>query len=599
MDENNLAVMFARAVERHGARNATRIWSPHGWVTRTYAEMGADVRRLAARLVEWGIESGDRVLILAPNRPEWSVVDFACLTARAVSVPVYLSSTVDQVRYIARDAGVRLAFVDGQRELDMIRDAWTDVPSLERVVVLDDVAADDDRVTTLAAVLDGDIDETPAARRLEAATAEELASLIYTSGTTGEPKGVMLTNRGFSYQIEVLQASLHVTPDDHSLCFLPLSHALERAWTYLVLTNGSMNTYWPNSRTVAQGLVRAASTLLVSVPRLYEKVYLTAHEKVAGSPAKARIFEWALRVGAKNQHAYRKGVKPSAFWAAQLPLADKLVLSSVRAAMGGPKRVMACGGAPLRKEVDEFFSACGMLVLSGYGLTEASPLVSFPSPDAFKFGTAGRPIAGSRIRIAEQGEICYQAPNVMAGYWNNPEATAATIRDGWLHTGDVGYVDSDGFLVITDRIKDLIVTSNGKNIAPAPIEGMILADPLFEQAVVLGDNRPFITLLVSPSIPKLETLAKQMQVTWANREELMRHPAIVDEIKRRVAAMTARLPNHEQIKDLRVMIEEFTQENGLLTPTLKVKRREVEKRFAQIIEDMYARLADFRKGSEG
>ena len=276
--------------------------------------------------------------------------------------------------------------------------------------------------------------------------------------------------------------------------------------------------------------------------------------------------------------------------------ADKLVLPSVRDAMGGPKTVMACGGAPLRKEMEELISACGMLLEQGYGMTEASPLISFNAPEGFKFGTAGRVLPGGEIKIADEGEICYRGPNVMVGYWNNPEATAATIREGWLHTGDVGYVDTDGYVVITDRIKDLIVTSNGKNIAPAPIEGMILADPLFEQAVVLGDNRPFVTLLVSPSLPNLESLGRQLSLTWDNREDLFKNPAILAEITRRVQTMTAKLPHHEQIKDLRVMIEEFTQENGLLTPTLKVKRREVEKRFAQVIDDMYAKLAEVRKG---
>jgi len=250
--------------------------------------------------------------------------------------------------------------------------------------------------------------------------------------------------------------------------------------------------------------------------------------------------------------------------------------------------VMACGGAPLRKEICEFFSAAGLLLCEGYGLTEASPLVSFNAPDGFLFGSCGRVVPGGEIRIAEEGEICYRGPNVMAGYWKSTEATAATIKDGWLHTGDVGYVDRDGYLVITDRIKDLIVTSTGKNIAPAPIEGMVLADPLFEYAVLLGDNRPYLTLLVAPSPPSLEEMAKQLHLAWSNREELFNHPAILDELRKRVAALTAKLPSHEQIRDIRVAIEEFSMDNGLLTPTLKVKRKEVEKRFAELIEGMYS-----------
>jgi long-chain acyl-CoA synthetase len=300
-------------------------------------------------------------------------------------------------------------------------------------------------------------------------------------------------------------------------------------------------------------------------------------------------------VGGQCQRAYRKGKKPSPYWSAQLPLADKLVLSSIREAMGGPKTVMACGGAPLRLEVEEFFSACGMLICSGYGLTEASPLVSFNCPSAFKLGTAGRVVRGSELRIGPESEIWFRGPNVMASYWNNPEATAACLDDdGWLHTGDVGYVDTDGFLVITDRLKDLIITSTGKNIAPAPIEGLLMADPLFEQAVLLGDNRPFLTLLVSPSMPHLEDLAARLQVSFADRSELLNHPEIIAEVRARVTEMTQKLAHHEQIRDLRILLEEFSQDNGLLTPTLKVKRREVENRFSQLIDDMYVKLAEFR-----
>ena len=290
-----------------------------------------------------------------------------------------------------------------------------------------------------------------------------------------------------------------------------------------------------------------------------------------------------------------------AYWRAQLPLADRLVLSSVRDAMGGPKNVMACGGAPLRAEVEEFFSACGMQIFPGYGLTEASPLVSFNAPAAFKVGTAGRVVPGGELRIGPESEIWYRGPNVMAGYHRDDAATAEVLdADGWLHTGDVGYVDTDGFLVITDRIKDLIVTSTGKNVAPAPIEGLLLADPLFEQAVILGDNRPYLTLLVSPSRPHLEELASQLQVRFADTAELLSHPQILEEMRRRVAALTGKLAHHEQIRDLRILVEEFTQDNGLLTPTLKVRRREVEKRFKALIDDMYARLAERRaRGEDG
>ncbi|HQA30138.1 MAG TPA: long-chain fatty acid--CoA ligase [Propioniciclava tarda] len=601
MDQGHLAVRFAASCARFSGHVATRIRVGDDWQTITYGEMGRLVRALAQRLVSHGVQAGDRVALFSSNRPEWSIADFACLSVGAVVVPIYPTSTPDQVRHIVADSAAVLVFVEGQTELDRVEEVWGDLPGLRQAVVFDPYPLVSDRVVELATWLDEPNDaasDDEVEARLASATADDLASIIYTSGTTGEPRGAALRHRGFSYQCDVLAQFFDVTPEDHSLCFLPLSHALERAWTFFVFDNGCMNTY-TDARRVAEMLILAEPTLLVSVPRLYEKVLSTARAKVASSAAKKRIFEWALRVGGQCQRAYRKGKRPAAYWSAQLPLADKLVLSSIRAAMGGPKKVMACGGAPLRVEVEEFFSACGMQVLSGYGLTEASPLVSFPSPRAFKIGTAGRVLPGGEVRMGPDGEIWFRGPNVMQGYWNNPDATAAAIdAEGWLHTGDVGYVDTDEFLVITDRIKDLIITSNGKNIAPAPIEGMLLADPLFEQAVLLGDNRPYLTLLVAPSMPHLEELAAKLQVTWADRSELLSHPKIVEAVRERVASMTAKLAHHEQIRDLRILLEEFTMDNGLLTPTLKVKRREVEGRFGQVIEDMYAKLAEFRGKSD-
>lgn len=599
MDQTHLAVLLLGVGRDHPNRIATRVRAGDRWVTRTFAEFTADARRMAAHLVSLGVKPGDRVALFANNCPQWSVVDLACLAIRAVTVPIYATSTVDQVRHILSDSGSSVVFADAESELARVAEARPDLPSLAHVISLKPAEG----VPTYDEILARDPDPADVAEvdaRLAAASGAELASIIYTSGTTGEPRGVMLTHLGFTHQIEALEAFFEITPDDSSLCFLPLSHALERAWTYVVLAHGCMNTYVADAKTVAEQMVLAEPTLMVSVPRLYEKVYLTAHQKVADSPAKKRIFEWALRVGGQCQRAYRKGRRPSPYWSAQLPLADRLVLSSIREAMGGPKSVMACGGAPVRVEIEEFFSAAGMMLSSGYGLTEASPLVSFNAPGAFKFGTAGRCISGGELAIGEGGEILYRGLNVMTGYWNDPEASAAAVdADGWLHTGDVGYIDTDGYLVITDRIKDIIITAYGKNVAPAPIEGTILADPLFEHAVVLGDNRPYLTLLVSPSVPHLEELAHQLQVKWNDKAELLDNPQILEALRARVQGLTSRLAHHEQIRDLRLAIEEFTMDNGLLTPTLKVKRREVEKRFAAMIEEMYTRVTGRGKDGDG
>lgn len=593
MDAGHLAVRFVAAAARHAQRPATRVASGDGWTVRSYAELHSDVRRLAARLIELGLAPGERVAIFSANRPEWTLVDLACACAGLVSVPLYATSTADQAAYVLADAGCRVAFVAGAVELAKLDAPRANLPALERVVAFDEPDGAD--ATSLADELAAGGSSSAVDDRLAAVSAEDLATIIYTSGTTGEPKGVMLSHRGLTHQVDVLNRYFSITETDTSLCFLPLSHALERAWTYVVLSSGALNTYLTDPRTIAEAMVRVRPNLLVSVPRLYEKVYSAASEKVAGSPIKQRLMAWALRVGTEFHTAVVEGRPRSRSLIVRFKLADKLVLSSIRAALGGPKKVLACGGAPLRAEIQEFFFACGLLLLSGYGLTEASPLVTFPSPAGYRFGTVGRVVDGGELRITDEGEICYRGPNVMLGYWNKPEETAAVLVDGWLHTGDIGHLDEDGFLLITDRIKDLIVTSNGKNVAPSPIEALLAADPLFEYTLLLGDNRPYLTLLVAPSLPHLEDIGRQLQLTWAHRDELLSNPAIIEELRRRAGELTAKLAAHEQIRDLRLLVEEFTQENGLLTPTLKVKRKEVERRFAQIVEEMYARAGKSKK----
>ena len=594
MDTDHLAVRFAQTARTHASRPATRIKAGDGWTVRTYGQLAQRVSLLAAHLIEAGVEAGDRVLLLSNNRPEWSQIDLALLSIRAVPVPVYPTSTPEQIRHSAADSGAVFAVIENAGLLARLEQVWDDVAAVRGVWTFDPTLSDDDRVRLLADVAQNQPSaaaEAAAEARLAEADADDLASIIYTSGTTGEPRGAELRHRGFTFELDSLDAFFDITAQDSSLAFLPLSHALERAWTFKVLTTGALNTYVSDPRTVAEMLVEAKPSMFVSVPRLYEKVFTTVHERVAGSPAKQQIFRWAMHVGGACQHAYRKGRRPNALLRAQLPVADRLVFASIRDALGGPKSVMACGGAPIREEIEEFFSSAGMLLSTGYGLTETSPLVSFNSPRAFKFGTVGRVLEGGEIKIADEGEICFRGPNVMAGYWNNPEATASAIdAEGWLHTGDVGYVDTDGYLVLTDRLKDIIVRAGGKNIAPAPIEGMILADPLFEHAVVLGNNRPFVTLLVRPSMPHLEELAEMLQVRFSDAAELANSPEVVEEIRRRVEALTEKLPSQERIKDFRVALEEFTMDNGLLTPTLKVKRRQVEERFASLIEDMYAKV---------
>ncbi|WP_022909072.1 AMP-dependent synthetase/ligase [Aestuariimicrobium kwangyangense] len=597
---DHLWQLFDTAADQHADRLATRVKRGGVWDDLTYGQLRDLARSVARALVRQGIGVGDRVALFAPNLPEWTAIDLAVNLAGAVLVPLYATSTPEQISHIVGDSGARLMVIGGEKEAGRVLASRDQINAEWPVISIDGQVRDG--IIGLRGWLDA---ETPDERtegdaeldrRVAEARADDLTAIVYTSGTTGDPKGVMLTHGGMVAQCRAVGDLFEFSPEDHSLSFLPLSHALERAWQFIVIAYGCRNTYCPNPREVAGMLTEVRPTLLVSVPKLYETVYRVAHEKADVSPVKQTVFSWAVRVGGQMQHSYRKGRRPSIVWRAQLGLADKLVLKNIRDAMGGTKTVLACGGAPLRREVEEFFSAAGMPIFTGYGLTEASPLVSFNSPSAFKVSSAGRVMGGGELRIGAESEVLYRGPNLMAGYWNQPEATAQVIDEaGWLHTGDAGYVDGDGFLFITDRIKDIIVTLGGKNVAPQPIEGLVLADPLFEHAVLIGEGRPTLTMLVRPSLPHLEELAEKLQLPKGSPADLVNHPAVVEEFKARVAALTAKLPSHEQIRDLRASIEEFTMDNGLLTPTLKVRRREVEKKFSNLIDEMYARIAEFRK----
>ncbi|OYN89356.1 long-chain fatty acid--CoA ligase [Parenemella sanctibonifatiensis] len=587
INAEHLVPRLQQVMRDHVLRNATRIRVGDRWQTKSYGVLRREVEQLAGVLHASGVRKGDRIALWAANRPEWSLVDLAAMWLGAVTVPIYGSSTAEQAAHILRDSGAGWIFIGGAEEAARVPEGVT-------VVSFDAV----DGVTPLAELLSRPVD--PADAEAVAATErhpDDLLTLIYTSGTTGDPKGVMLTHRALCAELDALEGYFDVQPTDHSLCFLPLAHALERGWTYFVLSRGCMNTYVENPREVAEQLVLAKATLMVCVPKLYETVYTKAHAQVGDSGAKKRIFDWAIGLGSRVQADNRAGRRTSWWRRALLPVADKLVFASVRDAIGGPKTMLACGGAPLRAEVEVFFGAIGTPIWQGYGLTEAAPLVSFNSPQAYKLDTAGRVLTGGEMKIGAEGEILFRGANVMAGYWNNPEATAETIdADGWLHTGDVGEIDDDGFLTITDRIKDLIVTSGGKNVAPGPIEGLLLTDPLIEYAVIIGDNRPSLTLLVRPSLPELENLAGELQVRFADVQELLHNSEILEELNKRVHALTEKLAPWEQIRGVQMMLDELTTENGLLTPTLKVRRQEVAKRFNDLVEGMYSKIAARRKG---
>ncbi|AKT51624.1 AMP-dependent synthetase/ligase [Arsenicicoccus sp. oral taxon 190] len=583
--EDHLARLYARVMVEHADRPATRVLDDES-LTWTYAQLASRVRALAETLVRHGVTSGDRVAILSPNTPQWSVVDLAALAVGAVVVPVYPTSTPEQARHVLAHSGAVAVFVGDEPLLELVRGIRDELPDLRLVGCVADVAGDDllGRWSDLVTPADdsaygspgdpahGAADDAAAEvdRRTAAGRPDDLATIIYTSGTTGVPKGVALSHATLLHQLHAVDAFFGFGPHDQSLAFLPLSHALERAWTFFVLSHGALNTYVRDPRTVADQLVRARPTALVAVPKLYETVYAVAHAMAAKSPVRQRIFDWAIGVGTEVGRRRLAGEEPSRSLRLRLRLADRLVLHNIRDAVGGLKSVLAAGGAPLRREVEEFFWAGGLLVCQGYGMTETGPLMTFNCPAAVRFGTVGRVIQDGELRVGEKGELLYRGPNLMSGYWRDEEATAQALADGWLRTGDVGEVDEDGFVTVTDRLKDLIVTLQGKNIAPAPIEGRIAEHPAVEHAVVIGDRRPCLVALV--------------RLADGAAGEL-------DDVRRHVEEINAGLPSQERIRAVEALDVEPTIESGLLTPTLKVRRRALEERCADQLDRLYAEVA--------
>lgn len=593
----HVAWMFKAAVARYGDNPATRVLVGDHWQIDSYAQLDERVTQIAAALIDQGIERGDRVGIYSRNRPEWTQVELACQYIGAVPVPMYATNSVPQVVHAANDCAMVAAFAGNTQDTERLWQASAQVPSLRLVVSFDANA-----ITPMQSLDEfaprGEVSHQAKQaidERLDQAGPDDLYSLIYTSGTTGDPKGVMLSHGAMLAEFAALDQMFDFGPQEHSLCFLPLSHALERGWSSYLWSHGCMNTYVTDTRKIAEAMVLARPNMMVAVPKLYETVLATAQKKVAESPLKKKLFDWAVSVGKHLQFEYRHGRRPSLFWRIQLPLADKLVLHSVRDAMGGPKKMLVSGGAPLRRETELFFGAAGMQILNGYGMTEAAPLISFNSHHAYRLGSVGRVMPGGTLRLSTDGEVLYQGPNVMSGYWGDEKSTReAFLMDGlggrWLRTGDIGRIDRDGYLYITDRLKDIIVTDGGKNIAPQPIEALLMSDPLFEQAVILGDNRPYLTLLVKPSVPTLNEIAKNLNIDYEQVTDLVGNARINEEIKARADKLTEMLPKHEQFRDMRISLEDFTIANGLLTPTLKVKRAEVERHFHGLIEDMYSRM---------
>ncbi len=563
------------------------------WHETTYAQMGQAIEELAAGLVTRGIKPGERVGICAPNLPEWLIADFAIQSVRAVTVPIYATNTSEQMAGIINDSGLGLLFVGGASEYEKACEARSACPGLGELVVLDPEAELDDpqalRLKDFSlADPSAEVLAEIAARR-QAMASDDLATLIYTSGTTGQPKGVQLSHANFVNQYTTIDSRFEVGPSDTSLCFLPLSHAYERTWSAYVLLKGATNTILSNPKQVATALAEVGPTVMVSAPRLYEKVYSTIYSKVeTAPPLRRKLFHWAVSVGGEYWPAVYEGRKISRSLKWRHKVADALVLKKIRKVMGGPKNFLSSGGAALDKNIEEFFLSVGLLICQGYGLTETAPMLTCNAPGSFKFGSVGRPIDGVEIRVdAETGEIQARGPNVFSGYFGQPESTTECFTEGWFRTGDIGHLDEDGFLVITDRIKDIIVTSGGKNVAPQRIETLVGKDHYIDQLAVLGDRQKFISAIVVPAFENLQEFAERKKLQFQNREELIKLPEVVEFYTQRIKEQSLHLAPFEKIKRFTLVAREFSAQAGEITPTLKIRRKVIADKYHQLIERMY------------
>jgi long-chain acyl-CoA synthetase len=589
-----VCAMFYASVDSFDKREHLLYRAREGWRGVSSRELRTAVEETSAGLALLGVAAGERVAILSENRPEWAIADLAALCAGAVDVPVYTTLTPAQVAYILKDSGAKVAFVSTPALAGKIAEIRSQAPLLEQVIrfapepIPDTISLDDLRARGREA-LAGDGESVR--RRAGTVKGEDVATLIYTSGTTGEPKGVMLTHRNLTSNVLAAKKAIPaVGPDDVALSFLPLCHSFERtAGYYFMLHAGATIAYAESVEKVPENMQEVRPTIMCSVPRLYEKMYARVNEKVAADPPlRQSIFRWAIGVGREAFRHRVAGTEPGAGLRLRLALADKLVFSKIKTRTGGRLRLFVSGGAPLAREIAEFFGAAGLLICEGYGLTETSPVISCNRPDRLKPGTVGHPLDGVEVRIAEDGEILTRGPHVMKGYYNRPEATRETIDpDGWLHTGDIGHLDADGFLVITDRKKELIVTSGGKNIAPQPIENRLKTNRFFTEVVMIGDKRNFPTALVVPSFEALEAWARERGLPVDDRAALVARPEVEAHYLSLIAELTTDLAQYEKIKKVAVLPAEFSQETGELTPTLKVKRRVIAEKYRAVIDRLY------------
>ena len=562
------------------------------WVQISSREFGKRVARTVQALQTLGIRAGDRVALLSENRPEWSTADIAILLIGAVTVPLYTTLTPEQMAFALNDSGCRAIFLSSDQQLHKILSIFAQT-QLEKIIVMDelefkgDLAPYQSKCLSMAEIMREGLERLPdeLETRARSTSPDQLATIVYTSGTTGTSKGAMLTHGNIASNILCSLLGFDMQPGLVSISFLPLCHITARHVDFAMMYHGVTLAYCPFIEQLPQILQEIRPQIFVAVPRVYEKIYAQAEQKAKGFP-KRSIFDWAISVGKTHKPEILAGKTPtSASW----QLANKLVFTKIREGMGGKVETFISGGAPLGRELAEWYASVGIRIHEGYGLTETSPVIALNTPINHRIGTVGKIMPNLDVRIAEDGEIVVHGPSIFKGYWNRPEETKNALENGWFKTGDIGNIDADGFLSVTDRKKDLIKTSGGKFIAPQPIENSLKLNPLVGVAAILGDRRKFPAVIVSPNFTLLEQWAKENNVPFSSRAELIANPKVQSLFEGIIEGINQNLARFEKLKRVLLVADEFSIADGSMTPTLKLRRRVIEDRYRKQIDDLYAR----------
>jgi long-chain acyl-CoA synthetase len=602
MPYQNLADMFFRRAADFAGRPRYRIKRDGRWVEVSWDEHVRAVEEIVAGLIAAGVSPGTKVALLCATRPEWMEIDFGILASGAVTIPIYPSNLPDECGYILWNSESAYCFVENASQLKKIQqvtergfelDGRPQRVELSRIYLIDGEPPDG-RVGTLRALRESGRHALPEARReIESRIArikpDDLATIVYTSGTTGPPKGVVQTHGNHLAAVEAT-ASLGISATgDVDFFFLPLAHSFARAGEYIGTRMGTITAFAQSIESIPNDIKETRPHYIPSVPRIFEKIYSRIQSTRESSGWLQRtIFDWAIGVGREKSQRLQAKQQPSLWLSLKSRIADALVFSRIKDTLGGRIKFMVSGGAPLARDIQEFFHAAGILVLEGYGLTETTPTLTVNRPDDYRFGTVGKPVPGVTIQIAEDGEILAKGPNIAHGYFKRPEATAeAWDREGWFHTGDIGEFDADGFLKITDRKKDLLKTSGGKYVAPQNVENLLKTQPHISQAVLIGDNRKFCVALITLDADEIRRWAKLHAIAESDPAALAKHPKVVALIDAEVKAANQHLASYESVKYHRIVPHDFSQETGELTPSLKVKRKFVNQKYAELIEEMY------------